>query len=142
MLSLFHADFDPSHGSYPEVAAALAALYAAVASTLPRSPAKRQRGRDRPVGHEAQARTKRLQNQVSWLNRKCKSLSGSLNALQTSKSAGSKRIAPVFLAKVAISHPAVSARGFVVWTTACLPFVSGAGSLFVLFVRSALVSNL
>jgi hypothetical protein len=114
-LTLFHRAFDDSAQWYPEVSAALGALEAAVEADIPRW-AKR---RKRPVGPPKRNRDnkqlliKRLQNRFNWMRKSRDKAFERVGQLVTAKAAKKhNRMALAFLAKVALSWPALSVRGF------------------------------
>ena len=116
-IGQFHLAFDPDAEALPDIANALRDLEAAVDGDLPPwddgDTLRRKRGRPRPLGQEAAAKTKSLRNKLFYARHKRRQASAALGRLKRSKDADrSQRIGSLFVAKVALASPLQSGRAF------------------------------
>jgi len=136
LLVKLHACVDGEATQYPGVAAALRALDAAVLEALPPWRVKRAvagRPHADPLRHR--------QNALNYARRAVSKLKARLRALETGKRrAQGSPLTPAFLAKVGLSSPATSARGFHrTWTELVGRGASGVSRSSITFIRDAFV---
>ena len=105
-----HKAIDPEAEIYRDTAAALAQLDTAVAAEFA---VKRRPGRPRIVGpQERRTSLKRGYNATAWQKRRRDKAETELKRLKSSHQGYKNRVTPFFKAKIALSVPVVSARGF------------------------------
>ena len=112
LLSLFHDNFDPHAEAFVDVKEALGNVDEAIDESFPADPPKRERGRPAKTSLGCHGRqVKHYKNQLVWLRKKVTLLQKKIHNLTHAKASDGK-LTPAFLTKVALSHPAVSSRGF------------------------------
>ena len=113
LLGKFHEDFDPVAAEHPEIRLALENLGDEVRLAFPPAPLrprKRKAGRQKMLNSTKAAR---LASQLKWARKQRRLAEVELAKLKAVKNAEKKnRMAPPFIAKVALSQPSACARAF------------------------------